>query len=109
MHRPGEVRETGWVNRLFNKEGYTPEYQELKFTLHRKLLDRINLEALSSMAGERVRAEIRAARGQAGGRGEDAAQPGRKRPRHRGGAGRSLRPGPAGAAAAGPHHLAIFW
>ncbi len=57
----GENRETGWVNRLFNREGYTPEYQELKFTLHRKLLDRINLEALSSMAGERVRAEIRAA------------------------------------------------
>ena len=54
-------RETGWVNRLFGKEGYTPEYQELKFTLHRKLLDRINLEALSSMAGERVRAEIRSA------------------------------------------------
>ena len=59
-HRSNE-RETGWVNRLFTKEGYTPEYQELKFTLHRKLLDRINLEALSSMAGERVRAEIRAA------------------------------------------------
>ena len=54
-------KETGWVNRLFIREGYTPEYQELKFTLHRKLLDRINLEALSSMAGERVRAEIRAA------------------------------------------------
>ena len=61
VSRPGENRETGWVNRLFNREGYTPEYQELKFTLHRKLLDRINLEALSSMAGERVRAEIRAA------------------------------------------------
>src|ERR1039458_6380233 len=61
VSRPGESRETGWVNRLFTKEGYTPEYQELKFTLHRKLLDRINLEALSSMAGERVRAEIRAA------------------------------------------------
>src|SRR5579872_6968525 len=59
--RAGENRETGWVNRLFNRDGYTPEYQELKFTLHRKLLDRINLEALSSMAGERVRAEIRAA------------------------------------------------
>jgi pilus assembly protein CpaF len=59
--RNGENRETGWVNRLFSREGYTPEYQELKFTLHRKLLDRINLEALSSMAGERVRAEIRAA------------------------------------------------
>ncbi len=49
------------MNRLFSRDGYTPEYQELKFTLHRKLLDRINLEALSSMAGERVRAEIRAA------------------------------------------------
>src|ERR1043166_720415 len=59
--RHGETRETGWVNRLFTKDGYSPEYQELKFTLHRKLLDRINLEALSSMAGERVRAEIRAA------------------------------------------------
>ena len=54
-------REAGWVNRLFSNEGYTPEHQELKFTLHRKLLDRINLEALSSMAGERARAEIRAA------------------------------------------------
>jgi pilus assembly protein CpaF len=54
-------REAGWVNRLFSNEVYTPEHQELKFTLHRKLLDRINLEALSSMAGERARAEIRAA------------------------------------------------
>ena len=54
-------KEAGWVNRLFSNEGYTPEHQELKFTLHRKLLDRINLEALSSMAGERARAEIRAA------------------------------------------------
>jgi pilus assembly protein CpaF len=61
ISRHGENREAGWVNRLFSREGYTPEYQELKFTLHRKLLDRINLEALSSMAGERVRAEIRAA------------------------------------------------
>jgi pilus assembly protein CpaF len=33
----------------------------LKFALHRKLLDRINLEILSSMAGERVRTEIRTA------------------------------------------------
>src|SRR5467141_1732705 len=54
-------REAGWVNRLFSNEGYTPEHQELKFARHRKLLDRINLEALSSMAGERARAEIRAA------------------------------------------------
>src|SRR5438270_1906379 len=58
-----ETRETGWVNRLFTRARSTPEYQELKFTLHRKLLDRINLEALSSMAGERVRSEIRAAVG----------------------------------------------
>jgi pilus assembly protein CpaF len=57
----GGSREAAWVNRLFTRDGYTPEYQELKFTLHRKLLDRINLEALSSMAGERVRAEIRTA------------------------------------------------
>src|SRR5580704_16174662 len=38
-----------------------PEYQELKFRLHRKLLDRINLEALSAMAGERMRTEVRVA------------------------------------------------
>jgi pilus assembly protein CpaF len=38
-----------------------PEHQELKFTLHRKLLDRINLEALSTLPTERARAEIRAA------------------------------------------------
>ena len=49
------------MNRLLNREQSTPEYQELKFTLHRKLLDRINLEILSPMAGERVRAEVRAA------------------------------------------------
>jgi len=59
--RTRESRETGWVNRLMSPGDSSPEYQELKFTLHRKLLDRINLEALSSMAGERVRAEVRAA------------------------------------------------
>jgi pilus assembly protein CpaF len=37
------------------------EYQELKFILHRKLLDRINLETLSTMAGERMRIEVRVA------------------------------------------------
>jgi pilus assembly protein CpaF len=44
---------------MLKQEESTPEYQELKFTLHRKLLDRINLEALSSMAGERIRAQVR--------------------------------------------------
>jgi pilus assembly protein CpaF len=38
-----------------------PECQELKFTLHRKLLDRINLEALASIDNQRVRAEVRQA------------------------------------------------
>jgi pilus assembly protein CpaF len=54
-------QETGWVGRLFDPQSYTPEYQELKFALHRKLLDRINLEALSSVASERVRNEVRLA------------------------------------------------
>jgi pilus assembly protein CpaF len=54
-----QTRESGWVSRLFNQEASTPEYQELKFTLHRQLLDRINLEAVSSMAGDRVRAQVR--------------------------------------------------
>src|SRR5580700_591712 len=45
----------------FGVEQAAPEYQELKFTLHRKLLDRINLEALSTMAGERMRIEVRVA------------------------------------------------
>ena len=61
LQRNGANREAAWVNRLFDAEGHTLEHQELKFTLHRKLLDRINLEALSAMAGERARAEIRAA------------------------------------------------
>jgi pilus assembly protein CpaF len=54
-------RETGWVDRLFTQQNFSPAYQELKFVLHRKLLDRINLEILSSVAVERVRAEVRSA------------------------------------------------
>jgi len=54
-------QDAGWVERLFNPQSYTPEHQELKFALHRKLLDRINLEALSSVASDRVRNEVRAA------------------------------------------------
>src|SRR5580700_8453521 len=44
-----------------NGDQPAPEYQELKFILHRKLLDRINLETLSTMAGERMRVEVRVA------------------------------------------------
>src|SRR5215472_11608139 len=54
------VHEAGWVSRLFEQKAYNPQYQELKFALHRKLLDRINLEVLSSIAVERVRKEVRA-------------------------------------------------
>jgi pilus assembly protein CpaF len=54
-------QEAGWVTRLANRDHTGAEYQELKFTIHRKLLDRINLEALSSLAGERARSEIRIA------------------------------------------------
>jgi len=55
------VREQGWVGRLFTSQAISPEYQELKFILHRKLLDRINLEVLSSVASDRVRTEVRGA------------------------------------------------
>ncbi|HSU66317.1 MAG TPA: ATPase, T2SS/T4P/T4SS family, partial [Tepidisphaeraceae bacterium] len=36
-----------------------PEYQELKFTLHHKLLDRINLDVLAGIEDDRIRAEVR--------------------------------------------------
>jgi pilus assembly protein CpaF len=38
-----------------------PEHQDLKFRLHRKLLDRINLEALAGVDDGRVRDEVRQA------------------------------------------------
>ncbi|MBV9156999.1 MAG: CpaF family protein [Acidobacteriaceae bacterium] len=44
---------------LGTRDVSSPQYQELKFSIHRKLLDRINLEAVYSMPGERVRQEIR--------------------------------------------------
>src|SRR2546423_15435792 len=58
---PSARREAGWVTRLFQQEAYTAEYQQLKFSLHNKLLNRVNLEALSSISGDKARAEIRAA------------------------------------------------
>ena len=57
----GNGPEAGWVTRLANRDHTGAEYQELKFTIHRKLLDRINLESLSSLAGERARGEVRIA------------------------------------------------
>jgi pilus assembly protein CpaF len=58
---PSSRREAGWVTRLFQQEAYTQEYQQLKFSLHNKLLNRVNLEALSTISGEKARGEIRVA------------------------------------------------
>jgi pilus assembly protein CpaF len=51
----------GWLSRINNKQPFSPQQQELKFAIHRKLLDRVNLQALSSMGGERMRTEVRGA------------------------------------------------
>jgi pilus assembly protein CpaF len=57
--------ESGWEERLLrhaaNPAPIRPEYQQLKFTLHHKLLDRINLEALAGIDNESIRAEVRQA------------------------------------------------
>jgi len=63
---PGTGRRLSWDQRLLQHAGrprgaMRPEFQELKFTLHRKLLDRINLEALAAIDNQRVRAEVRQA------------------------------------------------
>ncbi|MGH9653350.1 MAG: CpaF family protein [Bryobacteraceae bacterium] len=41
------------------REPAAQAYQDLKFSIHRKLLERINLDAVYAMPGERVRQEIR--------------------------------------------------
>jgi pilus assembly protein CpaF len=62
--KPERPRES-WERRLLTNTGrktaLKPEYQELKFTLHRKLLDRINLEALASIDDGQIRSEVRQA------------------------------------------------
>src|ERR1700721_1115958 len=60
------TQQASWDQRLLRNSGrqkaaLKPEYQELKFTLHRKLLDKINLEALATIDNQRVRAEVRQA------------------------------------------------
>jgi len=64
----GQDRKTPltWDQRILQNAGrprstLKPECQELKFSLHRKLLDRINLEALASIDNQRVRIEVRQA------------------------------------------------
>ncbi|MFB3775988.1 MAG: CpaF family protein [Bryobacteraceae bacterium] len=64
-----DSRTTGemtWEQRLLRNGGrprgtLKPEYQQLKFTLHRKLLEKINLEALATIENQRVRGEVRQA------------------------------------------------
>jgi pilus assembly protein CpaF len=55
--------ETDWEQRLMRppsrKGTLRPEYQELKFTLHRKLLDQINLDALAGIENDRIRLEVK--------------------------------------------------
>src|SRR3989441_12646542 len=60
------TQQVSWEQRLLKnsnrqKAALKPEYQELKFTLHRKLVDKINLEALASIDNQRVRSEVRQA------------------------------------------------
>ena len=60
--------EFGWEQRLMGRRpgargALKPECQQLKFTLHRKLLEKINLEALATIENQRVRAEVRQALG----------------------------------------------
>jgi pilus assembly protein CpaF len=43
------------------KRPISQQYQDLKFTLHRKLLDKINLEALASIETQQLRNEVRSA------------------------------------------------
>lgn len=58
---PQGKREAGWVMRLFTHHAFSPEYQELKFAIHRQLIHRINLEALSVLPEPQMRSEIRQA------------------------------------------------
>ncbi len=60
---------TGWEDQTKSplaglngpRRALSPEYQDLKFVLHRKLLDKINLEALASIETQLLRNEVRTA------------------------------------------------
>ncbi len=56
-------RDQAWVLRLFNRSNNPPEFQDLKFSLHRSLLTRVNLEALALLPEEQMRKEVRTAVG----------------------------------------------
>src|ERR1700675_5109401 len=60
------TQQVSWEQRLLKNAGrqksnLKPESQELKSTPHRKLVDKINLEALATIDNARVRSEVRQA------------------------------------------------
>jgi pilus assembly protein CpaF len=65
MVSPAPPVEESWEERIRRnserRRTLSPEHQELKFTLHRKLLDRIDLDALSRIGDESIRSEVRQA------------------------------------------------
>ncbi|MFI5337949.1 MAG: ATPase, T2SS/T4P/T4SS family, partial [Opitutales bacterium] len=65
MSTPETAAAQDWQGRLLRGGSrpaeHKPEYQELKFTLHRKLLERINLDALAHIEDDRMRGEVRQA------------------------------------------------
>ena len=72
-------QQVSWEQRLLKntarpKGNLKPEYQELKFTLHRKLVDKINLEALATIDNQRVRGRSAPGRDLADRRRADPAQ-----------------------------------
>ncbi len=54
-------RPTSWEERLVARTTPAADHLERKFSLHRRLLDKINLERLNSIQSDRVRAEVRIA------------------------------------------------
>jgi pilus assembly protein CpaF len=62
--KPSRV-ESSWEQRLLRnamrRTQLKPEYQELKFKLHRKLLEQINLDALATIDNDRIRSEVQQA------------------------------------------------
>src|SRR5689334_14796726 len=56
-----QASENRWVDRLLNPKIEAADYQDLKFSLHRKLLGRVNLGAVLALPEERVRSEVRGA------------------------------------------------
>jgi pilus assembly protein CpaF len=60
-YHPLVKQEAGWVMRLLKRSTAGLEHQDLKFQLHRKLLGRVNLERLSVLSEDQMRADVRVA------------------------------------------------